>query len=122
VTIFLRHPEVDGVIEATDIGGDGGETQARHYEARDWVRIEPVLLAAAAIVGHDVESLDALTKDELSEVAVRSHIDVDAKATKTDLVKAIDAGFGADQEADLSIAIADANTEAALSDTTTQES
>lgn len=108
MNIVLHHPGIGGIVQAVDINGDGGETQAKHYETLGWVRVpddvigqvvaevggtspEAILANVKAHLTAEPESLhDALlklTRDELVERAEAAAVEVPAKATKADIIE-----------------------------------
>lgn len=115
MTINLRNAETGGIYTTTDINGDGGEAQARIYEARGWERVPAAVIAAEAAVDHPVDNLDSLDDSELADVAVRNHIDIPPDATRDELVAAITERFP-DPPPDLTGVDLDALTKAELAD------
>lgn len=89
MTIFLRHSETKGVYETADINGDGGETQAQLYEARGWERVPAVVIAAERTLGRPVDTLDDLSDEELSDIAVANFVPVPDGANGDDIAAAL---------------------------------
>lgn len=112
--IAMRHPDIADPIEAVD------EAQAVYLEAKNWYRldadqVEADRLAAAVVqdsmirgpaesaaeavealeeiaAAREAADLEALTNDELHALAAEHGVEVPARATKAELIAAIQAG------------------------------
>lgn len=112
--IAMSHPDLSALVFAVD------ETQAQYYEAKGFTRATPDEIAEAESAARAVEDaiirgaaetpadavgaleelasaaeagdLEALTNDELHALAAEHRVEVPTRATKAELIAAIQAG------------------------------
>lgn len=84
MAIAMRHPDVEPLAYAVD------DAQAAHMAVFGWERVDDVVAAAAEITGEPVSDLEALTVAQLRTVANERGIDVPARATKAELISALE--------------------------------
>jgi hypothetical protein len=87
--VRIRHPEVG--LSPNPVHASSFEST---WKGLGWEIVPDLVAEASELVGAPVTGLDALTKDQLSDLAREKGVDISGAATKADIVTAIDRSGG----------------------------